>query len=130
MRFVLFRNLFSFFMIFALQSLHAQLSKVHYVPPIAAHGAPNSNAYPLDQHIYISTPSMVATTGSLFGLNWSQAPTTIKGGITSANKTNKRTFFFSLIISNMEHFQTNWPFGRKDRNVLLPIVYLQNILLS
>ena len=44
-------------MFFALQSLLAQLSKVHYIPPIAAHGASNSNAYPLDQHIYISTPS-------------------------------------------------------------------------
>ena len=44
-------------MFFALQSLFAQLSKVHYIPPIAAHGASNSNAYPLDQHIYISTPS-------------------------------------------------------------------------
>ena len=44
-------------MFFALQSLFAQLSKVHYIPPIAAHNASNSNAYPLDQHIYISTPS-------------------------------------------------------------------------
>ena len=44
-------------MFFALQSLFAQLSKVHYIPPIAAHGASNSNAIPLDQHIYISTPS-------------------------------------------------------------------------
>ena len=57
MRFVLLRNLFSIFMFFALQSLFAQLSKVHYIPPIAAHGASSSNAYPLDQHIYISTPS-------------------------------------------------------------------------
>lgn len=41
----------------ALHSLFAQLSKVHYIPPIAAHGAANSNAYPHDQYIYISTPS-------------------------------------------------------------------------
>tara|TARA_B100001173_G_C16030679_1_gene566687 strand:- start:280 stop:6750 length:6471 start_codon:yes stop_codon:yes gene_type:complete len=44
-------------MLMVLQSLFAQLSKVHYIPPIAAHGAATSNAYPLDQHIYISTPS-------------------------------------------------------------------------
>ena len=57
MRVVFFRNLFSFFMLLTAQSLFAQLSKVHYIPPIAAHGASNSNAYPLDQYIYISTPS-------------------------------------------------------------------------
>ena len=58
MRVVILRKLFFFFMLLVGQSLFAQLSKVHYIPPIAAHGAPtNSNAYPLDQHIYISTPS-------------------------------------------------------------------------
>lgn len=44
-------------MLLAIQDLTAQLSKVHYIPPIAAHGAANSNAFPRDQYIYISTPS-------------------------------------------------------------------------
>ena len=57
MRVVFFRNLFSFMGLLTVQFLFAQLSKVHYIPPIAAHGAVNSNAYPLDQYIYISTPS-------------------------------------------------------------------------
>lgn len=57
MRVVYFRNLFSFLYLLVVQNVFAQLSKVHYIPPIAAHGASNSNAYPLDQHIYISTPS-------------------------------------------------------------------------
>ena len=58
MRVVILRKLFFFFGLLVGQNLFAQLSKVHYIPPIAAHGAPtNSNAYPLDQHIYISTPS-------------------------------------------------------------------------
>ena len=57
MRVVILRNLFFFFGLLMVQSLYAQLSKVHYIPPIAAHGASNSNAIPLDQHIYISTPS-------------------------------------------------------------------------
>ena len=57
MKFVFFRNLFSLLGLLATQILYAQLSKVHYIPPIAAHGAVNSNAYPLDQYIYISTPS-------------------------------------------------------------------------
>ena len=51
------RNLFSFILLLIVESLFAQLSKVHYIPPISAHGASNSNAYPLDQYIYISTPS-------------------------------------------------------------------------
>ena len=57
MRVTLFRELFCYLGLLASQGLFAQLSKVHYIPPIAAHGAINSNAYPLDQHIYISTPS-------------------------------------------------------------------------
>ena len=57
MRVVFFRNLLSIFALLAIQSQFAQLSKVHYIPPIAAHGASNSNAFPRDQYIYISTPS-------------------------------------------------------------------------
>ena len=57
MRVVFFRNLLFILAIFAMQSQFAQLSKVHYIPPIAAHGAADSNAFPRDQYIYISTPS-------------------------------------------------------------------------
>ena len=46
-----------FFALLNIHSINAQLSKVHYIPPIAAHPATNSNAYPRDQYIYISTPS-------------------------------------------------------------------------
>ena len=57
MRVVFSRNLISILAILAMQSQFAQLSKVHYIPPIAAHGAADSNAFPRDQYIYISTPS-------------------------------------------------------------------------
>lgn len=57
MRVLFLRNLISVLMLLAIQDLTAQLSKVHYIPPIAAHGAANSNAFPRDQYIYISTPS-------------------------------------------------------------------------
>ena len=57
MRATFFRNLFFLFLLSLGQMLFAQLSKVHYLPPIAAHSASNSNAFPRDQYIYISTPS-------------------------------------------------------------------------
>ena len=57
MRVLFLRNLIYVLMLLAIQDLTAQLSKVHYIPPIAAHGAANSNAFPRDQYIYISTPS-------------------------------------------------------------------------
>ena len=44
-------------LLYGLHTAQAQLSKVHYIPPIAAHGASNSNAFPRDQYIYISTPA-------------------------------------------------------------------------
>ena len=37
------------------KSLHAQLSKTHYIPPLTESGDGSSN--PQDQYIYISTPS-------------------------------------------------------------------------
>ncbi len=37
--------------------VHAQLSKNHYIPPIASNGRSSNNAYPEGQFIYISTPS-------------------------------------------------------------------------
>jgi gliding motility-associated-like protein len=57
MRADFFRNLFFVIGLFTVQEMLGQLSKVHYIPPIAAHGAANSNAFPRDQYIYISTPS-------------------------------------------------------------------------
>lgn len=51
-------KLFSLITLLLVQYVSAQLSKEHYIPPIAAHGASNSNAFPRDQYIYISTPSV------------------------------------------------------------------------
>ena len=57
MRVVFRKSYLSLFLLLATQTIKSQLSKQHYIPPIAAHNASSSNAYPLDQHIYISTPS-------------------------------------------------------------------------
>ena len=57
MRFSFWRKSLSLWLLLAVQTLHSQLSKEHYIPPIAAHSAVNSNAYPRDQYIYVSTPS-------------------------------------------------------------------------
>ena len=54
-----------FFIFLNTISVKAQLSKVHYIPPITAHSAPNSNAYPRDQYIYISTPSTLDVSYSI-----------------------------------------------------------------
>ena len=59
------RTLTLFFVLLNFHSIKAQLSKVHYIPPIAAHPATNSNAYPRDQYIYISTPSNVDVSYSI-----------------------------------------------------------------
>ena len=51
--------LFVFFISISSEILYAQLSKNHYIPPIASNGRSGNNAYPQSQFIYISTPSAI-----------------------------------------------------------------------
>lgn len=51
--------LFVFFVFVSAEVLQAQLSKNHYIPPIASNGRSGNNAYPQSQFIYISTPSAI-----------------------------------------------------------------------
>ena len=51
--------LFIFFVFVSSEILQAQLSKNHYIPPIASNGRSGNNAYPQSQFIYISTPTAI-----------------------------------------------------------------------
>ena len=56
----LFKGFFVVFFVFvSSEILQAQLSKNHYIPPIASNGRSGNNAYPQSQFIYISTPSAI-----------------------------------------------------------------------
>ena len=58
------RALFVFILLFVFQfKLNAQLSKVHYIPPVAYSSEPGSNAIPNQGHyLYLSTPSTSSVT--------------------------------------------------------------------
>ena len=75
-----------FFVLLNFHSIKAQLSKVHYIPPIAAHPATNSNAYPRDQYIYISTPSNLDVSYSIQPLG--SLPSNYISGVVSNTSPN------------------------------------------
>ena len=75
-----------FFVLLNFHSIKAQLSKVHYIPPIAAHSATNSNAYPRDQYIYISTPSNLDVSYSIQPLG--SLPSNYISGVVSNTSPN------------------------------------------
>ena len=49
---------YSLFLIFGLVNVNAQLSKIHYIPPLSGPPYPLQSAPDAGQYLYISTPSV------------------------------------------------------------------------
>ena len=83
------RGFFTLFILLLIQdSLYAQLSKTHYVPPVAYSSETGSNAIPNQGHyFYISTPSTASVTVNIRAVG---------GGVTSAVVANSSSYTFTI----------------------------------
>ena len=83
------RGFFTLFILLLIHgSLYAQLSKTHYVPPVAYSSETGSNAIPNQGHyFYISTPSTASVTVNIRAVG---------GGVTSAVIANSSPYTFTI----------------------------------